>query len=75
MKNYDLDHNGEDWFLREQGKERAKKVFHDSTKQEALKEMKQHLDGPSSVKIRKMNHRIQEERTYPRSADPSDSPG
>jgi Uncharacterized protein conserved in bacteria (DUF2188) len=75
MKKYDLDHNGDDWFLRQQGNQKATKVFHDQTKTEALRTMKEHLDGPASVRIKKLDHTIQEERTYPRSSDPRKSPG
>jgi hypothetical protein len=38
MKKYDLDHNGENWFLKEQGKDRAKKKFFTTlTKQKLYK--------------------------------------
>jgi predicted naringenin-chalcone synthase len=75
MKKYDLDHNGDDWYLRQHGNQKATKVFHEKTKEEALRAMKYLLDGPSSVRIKKMDHAIQEERTYPRSSDPKKSPG
>lgn len=74
MDRYDLIPNGDEWKLRRLGAERSALVF--ESKQEAVKEsvdfMRQH-----SGSLRIHNHKgvIQEERTYPRSADPRRSPG
>jgi hypothetical protein len=65
-----------DWVLREQDASRARRRF--ATKSAALSggaiESALGVVG-GSVRIKKENGRIQEERTYPRSADPKGSPG
>ena len=62
------------WRLEKEGSNHAKRVF--DTKQEALQNLRDAV-GPSggSVRIRKENNIIQEERTYPRSKDPKRRPG
>jgi len=62
------------WRLEQEGYSRAKRTF--DTKQEALSGLKEAV-GPrgGSVRIRKINNTIQEERTYPRSSDPKKSKG
>ena len=77
MKKYDVTQkpNG-DWQGRAQDGQRASVVA--PTKAEAVKQTIQiakKAPEPVSVKIHKSNGRIQEERTYPRSADPSKSEG
>ena len=76
MDNYHLTHNGNDWQLKNQDATRASKVFREMTKEEATRAaadfMKNH---PGSVKIHKLDGTFQEERTYPRSADPRRSKG
>ena len=65
-----------DWVLKEDGSSRAKKRFEnkaDATAGGALSKAVGKAGG--SVKIKKHNGRIQEERTYPRSRDPRSSPG
>ena len=65
-----------DWVLREQGATRARKRF--KTKTEALsgRAIAQALGAiGGSVRIKKENGRIQEERTVPRSRDPRGSSG
>lgn len=64
----------EKWRLEQEGSDRAKKTF--ETKQEALSGLKAAV-GPNggSVRIRKVDNTIQEERTYPRSSDPKKSNG
>lgn len=64
------DHGG--WYLKGYGDERAVKRF--PTKAEGI-EYVQEMAVPRSVVIRTLKGRIQEERTYPRSVDPTRSPG
>lgn len=64
------------WDLTKDGTDRVVESFErkaDATRGGALEK----AVGPDggSVKIQKENGRIQEERTYPRSADPKKSPG
>lgn len=68
------DRKSEKWRLEKEGTDRAKRVF--ETKADALTELR-HAVGPNggSVRIRKVDNTIQEERTYPRSKDPKSSPG
>ena len=68
------DSKTEKWRLEKEGSDRAKRTF--ETKQEALKGLREAV-GPNggSVRIRKVDNTIQEERTYPRSKDPKSSPG
>ena len=66
----------EDWALKQDGADRAKKRFvrkSDATIGGVLEGILGNAGG--AVKIKKQNGRIQEERTYPRSADPKRSPG
>lgn len=75
MDNYHLTKDNDQWKLNRQGSERATKVF-DGTKEQAIKDSAAYLkDRGASLKIHKEDGRFQEERTYPRSADPSESPG
>lgn len=73
MDNYHLVKDWAQYKLKKEWAERASKVF-DWTKEEALKQstefMKNHW---GSLKIHKNDWKIQEERTYPKSADPSSS--
>lgn len=76
MKDYHLSKEGEDWKLKKEHAERSTAVFADLTKAQAVREAAKLLaDSGSSLKIHKLNGRIQEERTYPRSADPKRSKG
>ena len=64
----------EKWRLEQEGSDRAKKTF--DTKQEALSGLKAAVgSNGGSVRIRKVDNTIQEERTYPRSNDPKKSKG
>ena len=70
------DKKKDDWVLKENGSTRARKRFakkSDATTGGALSRAVGKAGG--SVKIKKQNGRIQEERTYPRSKDPKSSPG
>lgn len=75
MDNYHLVQDGDQYKLKKEWSQRASMVF-DWTKQEALQKstefMKNHW---GSLKIHKNDWTFQEERTYPRSADPSKSKG
>jgi len=76
MDNYHLTHNGDDWALKREGAKRATEVFSDATKQEAIRQAAGRLaDSGASLKIHLKEGGFQEERTYPRSADPKDSKG
>ena len=68
------DQKSDKWRLEKEGSDRAKRTF--DTKQDALKNLSKAV-GPNggSVRIRKVDNTIQEERTYPRSKDPKRSPG
>ena len=63
-----------EWQLKKAGANRAKRVS--DTKKEALKNLSDAV-GPNggSVRIRRKDNAIQEERTYPRSKDPKHRPG
>lgn len=76
MNNYHLSKDGDDWKLKKEHAERSTAVFADLTKAEAVREAAKLLaDSGSSLKIHKVNGTIEEERTYPRSADPKRSKG
>jgi hypothetical protein len=68
------DRKADNWRLEKEGSDRARRVY--DTKDEALKNLRGDVgkDG-GSVRIRKVDNTIQEERTYPRSKDPTKSPG
>lgn len=74
MKRIDIVKKGEQWVA-----ETAKKeIAHAPTKQEAVREtarLAKAAPEAITVKIHKQNGRIQEERTYPRAADPRRSKG
>jgi len=76
LKKYDLyqDENG-DWVSKARGGKRAS--VKEETKVEAVKKMAEIAknQGNTSVVIRKKDGTIQEERTYPRSSDPTSSKG
>ena len=75
MHNYDLKKTGDAWKLTDQITKRTIRVF--DTKEEAVPSSADILKkrGDSSLKIHKANGDYQEERTYPRSADPRRTPG
>ena len=68
------DTKSDKWRLEKEGSARAKRIF--DTKQDALKNLRDAV-GPNggSVRIRKVDNTIQEERTYPRSSDPRRTKG
>ena len=68
------DQKSDRWRLEKEGSDRAKRTF--DTKQDALKNLRNTVgSNGGSVRIRKVDNTIQEERTYPRSKDPKRSPG
>ncbi len=68
------DAESEKWRLEKEGSNRAKRTF--DTKEEALKGLSDAVGpGGGSVRIRKVDNTIQEERTYPRGKDPKSSKG
>lgn len=75
-KTYHVTKTAEGWQGKVQGGERASTVG--TTKAEVMQktiEIAKNFGGNSNVIIHKQNGRIQEERTYPRSSDPSQTPG
>ena len=76
MDNYHLINENDQWKLKKEGNSKASKVF-EGNKDEATKQSASYLkeSGGGSLKIHKKDGKIQEERTYPKSADPSKSPG
>lgn len=79
MIQYDLTKNDSGhWSLKQRGNERATRVFTDKTKEEAIQDsayMLKQTPADCSLIIHKEDGTFQEERTYPKSADPSQSPG
>lgn len=74
MDNYHITKDGEHWKFQMEGGSRAIKLS--DTKADAIKHMRRYMEGKTgSVKIHLENGQFEEERTYPRSADPSQSPG
>ncbi|MCQ4297248.1 DUF2188 domain-containing protein [Pseudomonas stutzeri] len=74
MNNYHISATESGWELRKQGATRASKSA--ATKDEMLHVTAAFLEGrTASVKVHKKDGSIQEERTYPRSADPRRSEG
>ena len=77
LPRYSLSHNERTrkWDLKKEGSGEVVKSF--KTKAAATKGgvLERAVGGKGSVRIRKRNGKIQEERTYPRSADPRGSKG
>lgn len=74
MDNYHLSPTDEGWELKKVGAERASKRA--ATKQELVSSLADFFNGKTaSVKIHKADGSIEEERTYPRTADPRRSKG
>ena len=74
MDNYHITKDGDRWKFKQAGSDRALKTA--ATKQEIIAEMRVYMrHRTGSVKIHKVNGRIQEERTYSRRADPRRSRG
>ena len=74
MENYHITKSDNGWELKKEGATRPSKKG--STKAEILATASDFFDGKTvSLKIHKEDGTIQEERTYPRSADPVKSKG
>ena len=74
MDNYHLSPTADGWELKKAGAERASKRA--ATKQELVGSLADFFEGKTaSVKIHKADGSIEEERTYPRPADPRRSKG
>lgn len=74
MDNYHINATGEGWELKKEGAARASKTA--PTKAEIIEIASEYFQGKTaSLKIHKEDGTIQEERTYPRSADPTRSKG
>lgn len=74
MDNYHLSPAADGWELKKVGAERASKRA--ATKQELGNALADFFDGKTaSVKIHKAEGTLEEERTYPRTADPRRSKG
>ena len=74
MDNYHITKNDKGWALTRQGAERTSKTA--ATKAEITQLASEFLsDKTASLKIHKEDGTIQEERTFPRSADPTKSKG
>ncbi|MBH3414711.1 MULTISPECIES: DUF2188 domain-containing protein [Pseudomonas] len=74
MDNYHVSPTADGWELKKAGAERASK--RSSTKQELVGSLSEFFEGKTaSVKIHKADGSIEEERTYPRSADPRRTQG
>ncbi len=73
---FSYDKGKDDWALTEQGASRATKRFKtktEATKKGVLSDALGKKGG--SVRIKKQDGKIQEERTFPRSRDPKKTPG
>ncbi|TXJ24958.1 MAG: DUF2188 domain-containing protein [Chitinophagaceae bacterium] len=76
MNNYHLVNDDGDWKLKKENAGRTSINLDGLNKEEAIKKSATHLANTgSSLKIHKVDGKIQEERTYPRSADPKKSKG
>jgi hypothetical protein len=74
MDNYHITKSDEGWALTKEGAARTSKTA--TTKAEIIGLAAEFLDGKTaSLKIHKEDGTIQEERTYPRSADPTKTKG
>ncbi|WP_297833096.1 DUF2188 domain-containing protein [Pseudomonas sp.] len=74
MDNYHIEKTGTFWSLKKQGAVHASKTA--GTKEELVILASEFLrTHTASLKIHNEDGTIQEERTYPRSADPSQTPG
>ncbi|TWD52134.1 DUF2188 domain-containing protein [Pseudomonas sp. SJZ131] len=74
MDNYHIAISGKGWQLKKEGDDKVLKTA--ETKSELIEMSAAFFKGKTaSLKIHKEDGTIQEERTYPRSADPSSSKG
>jgi hypothetical protein len=74
VENYHVSPTADGWELKKAGAERASKRA--ATKAELVGHLSEFFDGKTaSVKIHKADGAIEEERTYPRTADPKRTKG
>ena len=77
MQNYHLLPDGDGWKLTAEGNPRPLDIFR--TKAEGVDSCEEIIrerdHGKGSIKIHHKDGTIEEERTYPRAADPAESPG
>lgn len=77
MTNYHLLPHGDGWKLSAEGSGRILDIFR--TKEEAIMNcgdiIRERDGGVGSLKIHRADGTIEEERTFPRAADPQESPG
>lgn len=74
MDSYHLNPTSDGWELKKAGADRASRRA--ATKQELVSALREFFEGKTaSVKIHKADGSIEEERTYPRSADPRRTKG
>jgi hypothetical protein len=74
VKRIDVVHRGNEWVGKTGGRAVVKAPTKDGAVHAAARKARADA-APVSVKIHKLNGEFQEERTYPRSADPRRSPG
>lgn len=76
MNSYHLVNNDGDWKLKKENANKASINFEGLNKEDAIRKSAAYLaNSGSSLKIHKLDGTIQEERTYPKSADPRKSKG
>lgn len=76
MDQYHFTFQDGQWKLTKANAERAALVFGDATKEKALADTIEYMiKHEGSLRIHGLDGKIQEERTYPRSADPRRSKG
>ncbi len=76
MKNVHLTHGDKGWQLMEEGNSKPLATYGGKTKEQSVTAAAEQLAGTgASLKIHLLNGKIEEERTYPRSADPKRSKG
>lgn len=78
LKKFTLSHDAKkgDWVLKENGASRAAARFATKAEATAAGVLESKIPGSrGSVRIQKQDGKYQEERTYPRSADPRRSKG
>ena len=74
LDKYHLTKKGDDWRLEKAGSNRA--FVKAGTKAEAIEKSRHYVgDRGGSMRIHKVDGKIQEERTYPRSKDPKKTKG
>lgn len=74
MKGYDVKKEGDNWKFQQHKSERSIRNF--ESKKDAVGFATSYMrEHEGTLKIKKVNGQIQEERTYPRSKDPSRTPG